>query len=178
MIKKKLLLHTCCAPCATVPIERLESQYEITCFFFNPNIHPESEYLKRLKALTLLSNELGVKIIAGQYDSAFWFELIKGLENEPEGGKRCAVCFKIRLEKAATVGRDQGFDVFTTTLSISPHKNAILINQIGIELGENYAIQILEANFKKQDGYRRSIVLSKQYNLYRQHYCGCIFSQR
>jgi len=178
MKKQSLLLHTCCAPCVTVPIERLESDYEITCFFYNPNIHPEEEYLQRFKELQNLSKELNIGIIAQKYDSKHWFELVKGLENEAEGGKRCAVCFKMRLQKAAKFAKSKGFDIFTTTLTISPHKNASLINQIGSTLAEQHQIKFLVSNFKKKDGYKRSIQLSNVYNLYRQNYCGCIFSRR
>lgn len=177
MDKKKLLLHTCCAPCVVVPFERLQSDYEITCFFYNPNIHPEREYLQRLRELEKLSGVLGIGIIVQQYDSDRWFRLVKGLEQEPEGGKRCEVCFKMRLESTAKITKKQGFDIFTTTLTISPHKNATSVNQIGSDLAKQYQIEFLEANFKKKNGYRKSIELSRLYNVYRQNYCGCIFSQ-
>ena len=177
-IMQKLFLHTCCAPCVTVPIERLESEYEITCFFYNPNIHPKDEYKQRLTELKRIVKKLNIELVEHQYDAERWFDLVKGLEDEPEGGKRCAVCFKIRMQEAAKLAKEKGYDFFTTTLTISPHKNAKLINQIGLELSERYGIQFLEANFKKKDGYKRSIELSKNYNLYRQDYCGCIFSRR
>jgi len=178
MNKNRLLLHSCCAPCVPVPLERLQSDYDVTCFFYNPNIHPEEEYLKRLIELKNLAKLLKIENLAAEYDSERWFELVKDLENEPEGGKRCAVCFKMRLHETVKFAKQQGFDIFTTTLTISPHKNAILINQIGSELGDQNNIKFLEANFKKKNGYRRSIELSKLYNLYRQNYCGCIYSQR
>lgn len=178
MQKQKLLLHTCCAPCVTIPMERLESDYEISCFFYNPNIHPKEEYIHRLKELQNLAKQLNFKIVIHQYDADRWLELINGLEDEPEGGERCAICFRIRLQETAKYAKKQGFDVFTTTLTISPHKNAILINQLGSELDEQYNIKFLAANFKKKDGYKRSIELSNKYNLYRQNYCGCIFSRR
>jgi predicted adenine nucleotide alpha hydrolase (AANH) superfamily ATPase len=177
MQKQKLLLHTCCAPCVTVPVERLKSDYEISCFFYNPNIHPKEEYLKRLEEIQNLAKQLNVEIIIHQYDSDRWFELANGLEDEPEGGERCAVCFRMRLQEAAKYAKKQGFDVFTATLTISPNKNAILINQIGEELGKQYQIKFLAANFKKKDGYKLSIKLSHKYDLYRQNYCGCIFSR-
>jgi predicted adenine nucleotide alpha hydrolase (AANH) superfamily ATPase len=177
MKKPKLLLHTCCAPCVTVPVERTRSDYEVSCFFYNPNIHPKDEYLKRLKELIKLTKELDFKIIIPDYDSKHWFELVKGLEDEPEGGKRCAVCFNMRLQEAAKYAKQNKFDSFTTTLSISPYKNSKLINQIGIEIGEQYQIAFLETDFKKKDGYRRSMELSKQHKLYRQKYCGCVFSR-
>jgi len=178
MNRQKLLLHTCCAPCVTVPIERLESEYEITCFFYNPNIHPTAEYLQRLNELTNLAKEFNIEIMVQEYDSDRWFELVKGLEDEAEGGKRCSVCFKMRLEQAAKFAKENGFDYFTTTLTISPHKNAKLINRIGSELNEQQRIQFLKADFKKRDGYKRSVELSKIYNLYRQNYCGCVFSRK
>jgi len=177
MNKPRLLLHTCCAPCVTVPVERLQHDYELSCFFYNPNIHLKDEYLKRLNEVIRLTKELGLKIIIPDYDVAPWFELVKGLEDEPEGGKRCSVCFEMRLQETGRYAKEHNFDVFTTTLTISPHKNAVLINKIGTEIGEQYQIAFLEANFKKQDGYRRSIELSKKHNLYRQNYCGCIFSR-
>lgn len=175
---KRLLLHTCCAPCVTVPIEKLQSEYNITSFFYNPNIHPEAEYRQRLLELEKLLNTLKTKSIIHNYDSDRWFEFVKGLENEPEGGKRCAVCFRMRLEQTALFAKQEGFNVFTTVLSISPHKNAPLINQIGNELVKQHQVQFLETNFKKQDGFKRSIELSKKYNLYRQNYCGCVYSRR
>jgi predicted adenine nucleotide alpha hydrolase (AANH) superfamily ATPase len=178
MKKPKLLLHTCCAPCVTVPIERLKSDYEITCFFYNPNIHPEEQYLQRLNELKKLGKELNVEIIIWAYDSDRWFELVKGLENEPERGERCTVCFKMRLQEAAKFASGKNFDSFSTTLTVSPHKNASLINQIGSRIGEQHRIEFLEANFKKKDGYKRSVELTKIYSLYRQNYCGCIFSRR
>lgn len=179
MNKKKLLLHTCCAPCGTVPIERLCPEYEVTCFFYNPNIHPEEEYLQRLDEFQNLAKKLNIKIIVPEeYNSDQWLDLVKGLENEPEGGKRCAICFRMRLQATAKVTKQTGFDLFTTTLTISPHKNATLINQIGLELIEQHQIKFLVANFKKKDGYKRSIELSKIYNMYRQNYCGCIYSRK
>lgn len=177
MKKSKLLLHTCCAPCVIVPVEQLHADYEISSFFYNPNIHPNAEYLKRLNELIKLAKELDLKIIIPEYDFQRWLELAKGLEEEAEGGKRCAVCFKMRLQEAAKFAQEKNFDTFTTTLTISPHKNATLINRIGTEIAEQYHIEFLAANFKKRDGYRRSIELSRKYNLYRQNYCGCIFSR-
>ncbi len=178
MNNKKLLLHTCCAPCVTVPIERLCSDYEITCFFYNPNIYPEQEYRHRLKELQNFVTELNIKVIVHEYNSEHWFKMVKGLENEPEGGKRCAICFRMRLQETAKVTKQTGFDLFTTTLTISPHKNATSINQIGLESSEQHQIKFLEANFKKKDGYKRSVELSKIYNMYRQNYCGCIYSRK
>ena len=178
MKQPKLLLHTCCAPCVTVPIERLESGWEITSFFYNPNIHPEQEYQQRRDELKGYARQSGVEVVESQYDVDRWFELVKGLENEPERGKRCEVCFRMRLEQTARFAQENGFDCFTTTLTISPHKNAKQINKIGAELADLYGVKFLAADFKKKDGYKRSVELSKQYNFYRQNYCGCVFSRR
>lgn len=175
---KKLLLHTCCAPCITVPIERLKSDFEITGFFYNPNIHPKKEYTKRLDEITKWTQQIGIPLIVSKYESGRWLDLVKGLEDEPEGGKRCEVCFRTRLEQTAEYAQKKGFDYFTTTLSISPHKNATMINLIGKEIGEKFGVQFFKANFKKKDGFKQSIDLSKKYEFYRQHYCGCIYSLR
>lgn len=178
MDKEKLLFHICCAPDATVVAERLHPDYDITGFFYNPNIHPESEYKLRVKEMEDLAKKINLKLIVGPYDSDNWFEQVEGLEHEPEGGARCVVCFKMRLEQTARVAKEQGFDIFTTVLTVSPHKNADLINDIGEEIAEKYGVAFMAANFKKKDGFKRSLVLSKQYNLYRQNYCGCIYSKR
>ncbi len=178
MQKKKLLLHTCCAPCVTVPIERLGTDFQISCFFYNPNIYPTEEYLKRSAEIQNLGKKLNTQIIIHQYDSERWFELVKGLEDEREGGARCKICFQMRLQETALYAKQQGFDIFTTTLTLSPHKNAMLINQIGAELGKQHQIEFLAADFKKKDGFKRSIELSDRHDLYRQTYCGCIFSRR
>ncbi len=175
---KNLLLHACCAPCMTVPIERLQPEYDITGFFYNPNIHPEEEYKKRLDEITNWTQQTGIPLIVHEYDVDHWHELVKGLEKEPERGKRCTVCFRMRLQQTAILAKQKGFDCFTTTLSISPHKNANIINKIGKELGDQIGVQFLEANFKKKNGFKRSIELSKKYNFYRQDYCGCIYSRR
>ncbi|MDZ7263335.1 MAG: epoxyqueuosine reductase QueH [candidate division KSB1 bacterium] len=177
MIRKRLLLHTCCAPCVVVPVERMADQYDITCFFFNPNIQPAEEYRRRLAELERIRDRLMVEVIIPPYDADQWLELVRGLEGEPEGGRRCAVCFRMRLEATAQAAIAGQFDFITTTLTVSPHKNAELINQIGQQIGETYGVAFLEENFKKKDGYKRSIELSKAYQLYRQDYCGCIFSQ-
>jgi len=178
MIKKKLLLHSCCGPCTTVPVERLRDEYDIVSFAYNPNIHPEAEHRLRLAELKRLTDALEIQLIVAEYDPERWFSLIKGLENQPEGGDRCFVCFQMRLERAATFAKENGFDFFTTTLTISPHKNAELINKIGVEIARQHEVNFLECNFKKKDGYRRSIEISKGYHLYRQNYCGCIYSRR
>jgi predicted adenine nucleotide alpha hydrolase (AANH) superfamily ATPase len=174
---KKLLIHVCCAPDATVVIERLSPEYDLTIFFYNPNIHPEKEYHLRSREMENLLHLLHIPFIPAEYDSSTWFELVNGLEHLPEGGERCTRCFKMRLEKTAKIAAESKFDLFTTVLSVSPHKDANLINEIGKEVGQKWGVPFMEANFKKKDGFKRSLELSKHYGLYRQDYCGCIFSQ-
>lgn len=177
-MRQKLLLHICCAPDATVVIERLRPEYDIAAFFYNPNIHPENEYELRLQEMLELAERLGIPFEKVEYDAQNWFTLIKGHESAPEGGSRCEICFRMRLEKTAQFAAKAGFDIFTTVLTVSPHKNANLINQIGKELGMTYHVPFLEANFKKKDGFKRSLELSRYYGLYRQDYCGCVFSKQ
>ena len=185
MEKQKLLLHSCCAPCSTAVIERLISDYDITILYYNPNIYPEQEYLKRkdeeiryIKIFNEKNPNSNVKMLDCDYESEKFYEAVKGLENEKEGGARCPVCFKLRLQKTAELAKQNGYDIFGTTLTVSPHKNAGLINQIGESIENNLGIKFLQSNFKKQDGYKRSIELSKENNLYRQNYCGCEFALR
>ncbi len=179
---KRLLLHVCCAPCSSYCLEYLTQHYSITTFFYNPNISPESEYQKRVAELTRFVSELPVKypvsLLEGNYDPERFYSEVKGLEKEPERGKRCEICFRMRLEEAAREAKKGGFDYFTTTLSISPLKDAELLNHIGAEMAEKYGVTYLFSDFKKKGGYLRSISLSKEYDLYRQDYCGCIFSKR
>jgi len=175
---KTLLLHTCCAPCTTVPLERLKSEFVVTGFFYNPNIFPQAEYEKRLKEIKKWTDKENIPLLVHAYDSNRWFGLVKGLEKEPEGGKRCAVCFRIRLEETARAAKEKGFDSFTTTLTNSPHKNAQLINQLGEEIARETGVEFLAANFKKHDGFKQSVALSKEYDFYRQDYCGCLYSRR
>jgi epoxyqueuosine reductase len=175
---KKLLLHICCAPDATVVFERLSSDYNITGFFYNPNIHPQAEYKLRENEFVRLAKQQGVASECGSYDWDRWFELVEGMETEPEGGKRCRICIQMRIEMAAQFAKQHDFNLFTTVLTVSPHKNAELINQLGAEIGKLYQVEFMPANFKKQDGFKRSLELTKQYQLYRQNYCGCIFSKR
>lgn len=165
----KLLLHVCCAPCSTHVIEELKKDYDITLFFYNPNVEPIEEYNKRLKNAEKLAKELDLPLIVGDYDNKEWHDAIKGHEQDKEGGERCNLCFKFRLEKTAELAEE----LFTTTLTVSPYKNHEIINKIGKNISENF----LESNFKKEDGYKHSIELSKKHNLYRQHYCGCLFSK-
>lgn len=183
MAKQKILLHSCCAPCSTAVIEKLAKDYDITIFYYNPNIYPEEEYFKRkneeIKYIDILHKtqpQIKIDMLDCDYDNITFYNAVKGLESEREGGARCAVCFKVRLEKTAVVAKNNNYDIFGTTLSVSPHKNAELLNQIGKSLEEKYGIKYLEANFKKQDGYKRSVELSKENNIYRQNYCGCEFA--
>ena len=179
---KSLLLHACCAPCGSYVLEYLSEFFDITLLYFNPNISPEEEYKKRLGEVERLIREMPLKspvsLMAGRYEPKEFFDLAKGLENSPEGGERCFKCYRLRLEEAARIGAEKSFDFFGTTLSISPHKNAEKLNLIGEELGEKYGIKYLYGDFKKRNGYKRSIELSKIYGLYRQNYCGCVFSKR
>lgn len=174
---EKLLVHACCGPCATQVIELLSRDYRVTAFFYNPNIQPEEEYLNRLAALETFCRIKDIELVSGSYDHQEWLELVAGLEDQPEGGKRCEVCFAMRLQKTALVAVEHGFKAFSTTLSISPHKDARVINSIGRETGIQHNIIFLQGDFKKDNGYRKSCELSRQYGLYRQKYCGCLFSK-
>ncbi len=177
--KPSLLLHACCAPCSSYVLEYLNSHFNITLFFYNPNIYPKDEYQKRLNELKrlVLEMELDIKIIEADYEPNEFFEISKGLEKLPERGERCKRCYRLRIEKAAAQAQKGGYDYFCTTLSISPHKNAEWINEIGNELSYTYGIKFLPSDFKKKNGYIRSIELSRKYNLYRQNFCGCVFSK-
>lgn len=180
----KLLLHSCCGPCSTAVIERLMNEYEITVFFYNPNITDMEEYVRRREAQLIVidrfngMNECRNKIgfMEGRYEPDVFYEKVSGLEKEPEGGKRCSVCFSARLEETALTARMNCFDTFTTTLTVSPHKDYDTISRIGNMLAVKYGIGYLDGNFKKKDGFKRSIELSKQFGIYRQNYCGCEFS--
>lgn len=181
--RRKILLHSCCAPCSTSVIERLSEFYDITVLYYNPNIYPEEEYLRRkaeqirfIHILNKAYSELNVSFLDCDYEAEKFYEAVKGLEREPEGGARCPVCFKLRLEKTAKLAKALDFDLIGTTLTVSPHKDAELINSIGEVLQNIYDIHFLKANFKKNDGYKRSIELSRQLDIYRQNYCGCEFA--
>lgn len=177
--RPSLLLHACCAPCSSYVLEYLNSHFDITLFFYNPNIYPKEEYQKRLDELKRLVREmeLDIKIIESDYEPNEFFEISKGLEKLPERSERCKRCYRLRLEKTAAYAQKGEYDYFCTTLSISPHKNADWINEIGNELSDTYDIPFLPSDFKKKNGYIRSIVLSRKYNLYRQNFCGCVFSK-
>lgn len=177
-----LLLHVCCGPCSSSVLERLASFFEITIYYYNPNISPIDEYKKRVEEVKRLIKEVNFKnpihFIEGKYDNENFEKIAKGLEDEPEGGDRCNKCYYLRLHETAEVAKKYNFDYFTTTLSVSPYKSADKLNKIGKILEDKYDIHYLVSDFKKKDGYKRSIELSKKYNLYRQDYCGCIYSKR
>jgi predicted adenine nucleotide alpha hydrolase (AANH) superfamily ATPase len=173
----KLLLHICCAPCSTEVIERLSSTHDVTGFFYNPNIYPRREYESRLLELERFSKDRGFPLIIGRYDMEKWFTKTKGFKKEPEGGKRCEVCFKIRMKQTAKTAKKKEFKAFTTTLSISPHKDAEMINSIGRRLQNKFDIDFLAENFKKKDGFKKSVESSKQRGMHRQNYCGCVYSK-
>lgn len=177
----KLLLHSCCAPCSSYVLEYLSKYFRITVFYYNPNISPEGEYTKRIfeqqSLIEKMPTKYPVDFIAGAYDPNVFFEMAKGLENVKEGGSRCFLCYEMRLKECAKIAKEAGYDYFTTTLSISPLKNAQKLNEIGILLGEQYGVSYLMSDFKKKNGYKRSVELSEKYGLYRQNYCGCIYSK-
>ena len=178
--KPTLLLHACCAPCSSHTLLFLDSHFRITLYFYNPNIAPQEEYDYRCSELKRLVSEMGlsVDIIEEKYDPAPFYELAKGLEDLPERGERCRKCIALRLEAAAVKANELGCDYFTTTLTISPHKDCAFINQCGGETAERFGgSAYLFSDFKKHDGYKHSIELSKQYGLYRQNYCGCVYSK-
>jgi hypothetical protein len=180
--RPKLLLHSCCAPCSSYVLEYLTEYFDITIFYYNPNIYPAEEYDRRveeqkqlIKAMPLKSN---VQFLQGEYRPEVFYTAVIGLEKEREGGERCFACYRLRLSEAARVAKEGGFEFFTTTLSISPHKNAEKLNEIGEQVAKEYGVSHLSSDFKKKNGFKRSIELSEKYSLYRQDYCGCVFSKR
>jgi len=171
----RVLLHICCGICSSSAIEKLKGDgFEVHGLFYNPNIHPEEEYRRRLEVAKAVADILRIKLIETPYEQENWLTRVKGLENEPEGGGRCAVCFKIRLEYTAKIAKEQGLNYFTTTLSISPHKNTKLINETGRTINQEC---FLEYDFKKGEGFKNAIDFARKHKLYRQNYCGCIFSK-
>ena len=178
----KLLLHSCCAPCSSAVIERLTPHFDITIIYYNPNIEPQEEYDKRkneeIKFIKEFNSVNKLDIIDCDYDNDIYHELIKGMENLKEGGERCHKCYNLRLEYTAKKAKDLNYDYFATTLTVSPYKNSQVLNEIGKILEDKYSIKYLYSDFKKKEGYKRSIEMSKEYNLYRQDYCGCIYSIR
>lgn len=179
--KPSLFLHCCCAPCSSYVLEYLHEYFEITLFFYNPNITEEEEYTKRKEELKRYVSEVpfgkDIRWMDADYNPENFWEISKGLEQEPERGARCAKCFRLRLLETVKNAKEGNYDFFCTTLSISPHKNADLLMNIGEELAEKYGISYLPSDFKKRNGYKRSIELSGEYSLYRQDYCGCVFSR-
>lgn len=177
----KLLLHSCCAPCSSYVLEYLSQFFEITVYYYNPNIQPEEEYQKRLAEQSRLIGELEVKnpisLIEGEYNLQVYFDAVQGKTQEREGGERCVECFRFRLEESARLAAENGFDYFTTTLSISPYKNAAKLGELAEEISQVYSVKNLPSDFKKKNGYKRSIELSREHNLYRQDYCGCAWSK-
>lgn len=179
---KKILLHSCCAPCSSHVINTLKDYFDITILYYNPNIYPIEEYNKRkqeqINLIKSLQSNNKIDFLDCDYENDIYEEKIKGYEHFKERGPRCNICFKLRLERTAKLAKENNFDYFCTTLTVSPYKNAYLINQIGKELSNEYNIKWLYSDFKKNDGYKKSIELSKKFNLYRQDYCGCIYSQK
>lgn len=180
--RPSLLLHSCCGPCSTYVLEYLSRFFDITVFYYNPNIYPADEFFKRVdeqkRLIAAMFPDGSVGFSEGAFDDSNFYETVKGLENVPEGGERCFKCYRLRLEETAQKAAEGGFEYFTTTLSISPHKNAQALNDIGRETAEKYGVKYLFSDFKKKNGYKRSCELSAQYGIYRQDYCGCIFSKR
>ena len=179
-MRPKLLLHSCCAPCSSYVLEYLTKYFDITVYYYNPNISPEKEYIHRVEEIKRLISEMcpQVDFIEGKYEPERFYEMAKGLENEPERGARCHKCYRMRMEESAKAAKKYGCDYFTTTLSISPQKDSAVLNEIGKSISEEYGIPYLYSDFKKRGGYKRSIELSAQFNLYRQNFCGCVFSKK
>lgn len=178
----RLLLHSCCAPCSSHCIAYLSDYFKITVFYYNPNISSEEEYRKRVKEQIRFINEYPAKykvdFIEGDYDTESFYNMAKGLEDCREGGERCFKCYELRLRKTAKTASMNNYDYFTTTLTISPLKNSVKLNEIGLNMAKEYNVEYLVSDFKKKEGYKHSIELSKEYNLYRQNYCGCAYSKR
>ncbi len=184
-VKPTLLLHSCCAPCSTYVLSYLSKYFKIVVFYYNPNIYPTSEYYKRVEEQKMFINKFNldynpinkVEFIEGVYNKEDFYNISKGLENEPEGGSRCVECYNLRLTEAALKAKEINADYFTTTLSISPMKNAEALNTIGLKIGEKYNIKYLLSDFKKKDGFKKSVQISNNYKMYRQDYCGCEYSK-
>jgi len=181
-IRPRLLLHSCCAPCSSYVLESLSEVFDITVFYYNPNIAPREEFDRRAEEQVRLVENMGLKdgvsVVCGDYDDEVFINLSKGLEDVPEGGERCTRCFRLRLGRTAQAAKEGGFDYFTTTLSISPLKDAQRLNAIGAEFAGQFGVAYLFSDFKKKNGYKRSCELSQEYGLYRQDYCGCIYSKQ
>lgn len=177
-----LLLHSCCGPCSTSVLELLSDYFKVTLLYYNPNIYPSDEYYKRLeeqkKVLEKVNGRFEIKFLEGRYDPAEYFDAVKGVEHLPEGSQRCFNCYELRLKEAAQFAKNLNMDYFATTLSVSPYKNAQIINELGEKIGAEYGVKHLPNDFKKKNGYKKSVELSKKWNIYRQDYCGCPFSKR
>lgn len=175
--KPTLLLHSCCGPCSSAVIERLREHFSLTVLYYNPNIEPEEEYLHRLAEQKRLLGILGIPLLECEWENEAFSCFAQGLKDEPEGGARCTACFALRLSKTAALAWEKGFEYFATTLSVSPHKDPVRLNDIGDSCARQYGVKHLTADFKKKNGYLRSLQLSKEHNLYRQDYCGCLYSK-
>lgn len=179
MPENKILLHACCATCSAYPTEKLfELDFEPVVYFYNPNIYPEAEYLKRLNELKLHLDKKNIEYIEDKYETEVWDEYVKGLEQEPEKGKRCEKCFELRLQKTAQKTKELGLNTFTTTLTVSPHKNSKIIFEIANKIAKKENLNFLELNFKKENGFLKTMQIAKEENFYRQNYCGCKYSIR
>jgi predicted adenine nucleotide alpha hydrolase (AANH) superfamily ATPase len=172
----KMLLHVCCANCLLYPYDLLKENFLVAFYFYNPNIYPEEEYKKRLSEVIRISKKLKVKLLVGQYDFRRWEKTAQKFADEPEGGKRCSICFNIRLKRTALTAANNRYDFFATTLSVSPHKNAEIINAAGTRISNLYKVTYFPANFKKNDGFKKTMLMAKDCNTYRQNYCGCKYS--
>jgi predicted adenine nucleotide alpha hydrolase (AANH) superfamily ATPase len=173
-----ILAHLCCAPDALYVVGLLQASYQVTGFFYNPNIHPEEEYDLRLRETRRVASHLGFKLIEGKYDPDRWLQLTEKFKDEPEKGRRCHICYAWRLQATARLAKELGFPLFTTIMSISPWKSAEVLNRIGRLTARKFRLEFLEANFKKKDGFRKSVAMSQAFGLYRQNYCGCLYSRK
>jgi len=178
MTKRKVLVHICCAPDALYVMNLLKQDYDVSGYFYNPNIHPEKEYVLRFEETRRVADISGFALIEAEYDKTNWLSLTQKFKEEPERGRRCDICYAIRLAKTARRASELGFDAFTTVMSLSPLKKANVLNKMGRMFARRYKIDFLEADFKKKDGFKKSVELSKQHGLYRQNYCGCVYSMR
>jgi len=172
----RLLLHVCCAVCALYPVSLLSKDFKITLFFYNPNIHPREEYNKRLESVKIISKKYSIPLVIDRYELKKWLRLTENYKLEPEDGKRCSICFDMRLKRTATVAKKLKFDLFGTTLTVSPHKDKNIINSIGKDLATDKKTKFYSADFKKNDGFKKTMDTAKKINIYRQNYCGCIYS--
>ena len=175
---QKLLLHICCGPCETHVVELLSHLFNVTGFFYNPNIHPQEEYTRRLDAARAVSERAGITLIEGDYNPQVFFDVVRGFEHEPENGKRCSICYRLRLSETARYAADNSYDCIACTLTLGQKKKAALINPIGVSETGRVGLRFIEGDWKKDDGFRKSCELSREYGIYRQNYCGCVFSMR